>query len=679
MIKYSFGSYGLWFIFQVHGSVFPKAMLWALPDACACIGLNFLWEYLGWRPDIGGSIFTALWGSSTFVIGFLIVFRSQIAYSRYWEGSTLLQNVRGAWLNAVSNLLAFCSRKPEKSAEVHSFENLLARMMSMMHCAALRTVSECSEEFELLNMEGVEIRSIEYLAEADDKCEVILHWIQKLIVTNLDAGVIEIAPPIVSRVFQELSNGIIDVQGTKKIAEVPFPFPYAQSISILLIIHFLATPVMTSVLMTEPTAAFFTTLASSFCLWAVNYIAAEIENPFGDDPNDLPLKEYQDRFNTGLMGLVNPAFKEIPTLDVSRMKDLSDKSTSTNKMRATVSEGMCRSRTLPPDILHLGHRHTMQSQPSAVRTTVLAQAPPEVVLEVKENYARESGRFQLISEAALQVKEEERILEQSPPAALAPPAKQPEEPMIEPSPIRHSERKMDVGNAPPSQRSHSEHAAGSSQTYREHDAERALRRKARGQARSEDVRMERAKSPTGWIALPIWGRNTHPADVCMPDCPIMTRLPGSRGSSASRRRPSSASSIASQLEDYGREKLAHMFGGRKLKDSSKGQQYHGTSSGFEDDLANQLAMQPQDALRSVAKRHGGSREREREPGRGRSGECPSPPGTMPPFPRSMYRRDNAGEISSQASFATQDSRPMAPQGSRPMPPAPRSPPPGLGF
>lgn len=52
----------------------------------------------------------------TFILGFLVVFRARLSYSRYWEGITLVEQACGVWLNGCSNLFAFCSTAPEKQA-----------------------------------------------------------------------------------------------------------------------------------------------------------------------------------------------------------------------------------------------------------------------------------------------------------------------------------------------------------------------------------------------------------------------------------------------------------------------------------------------------------------------------------------------------------------------------------
>jgi predicted membrane chloride channel (bestrophin family) len=45
--------------------------------------------------------------------------------------------------------------------------------------------------------------------------------------------------------------------------------------------------------------------SASALFWSINYIAAEIEMPFGEDANDLPIAQLQEGFNTSLRMLID--------------------------------------------------------------------------------------------------------------------------------------------------------------------------------------------------------------------------------------------------------------------------------------------------------------------------------------------------------------------------------------
>mmetsp|Transcript_70643 Transcript_70643/g.169290 ORF Transcript_70643/g.169290 Transcript_70643/m.169290 type:complete len:539 (-) Transcript_70643:215-1831(-) len=310
MINYSTGTWGLAFMLQLRGSVFPKAVVWALPAAICAIFWNvYLRRSQGDSTfdDNNGSFAITMLNSYNTVLAFLLVFRSQLAYSRWWEGGALLQQLRGEWFNAYSSLLAFCTVAEEKKDHVDAFQQTLVKLMSMLYGFALQQVSSMSnKDFEIFDTDGLDPQSLEFLRGSSDRCEIVLQWIQRHVVINSTNGVLPIAPPILSRVFQEYSRGIVNLNNARKIKEFPFPFPWPQMITALLIIQFIVTPLLAGMGIKSWQLAASVTFLSTFASFGIHYIAQELENPYGDDANDLPLREMQRDMNRSLRRLLEP-------------------------------------------------------------------------------------------------------------------------------------------------------------------------------------------------------------------------------------------------------------------------------------------------------------------------------------------------------------------------------------
>lgn len=322
MIHYQTGTWGIAFIWRFHGSVFPRGVAWAIPAAVLSASIcPFVeeWRVSDWKPSEdqlkNGML---IWSGYNFVLGFLLVFRTQQAYSRFWEGSTLLQEVRGEWFNAVSSLVAFSTRQQAKQTEVREFQHLLVRLMSMLYCTALQLVHREADEttpvcFEIIDPEGISPDALQFLDEVGEQADVLLQWIQRLIVECMENGVLPVPPPVLSRAFQELSRGVVHLHNARKIADIPFPFPYAQMLTVLLIIHWIITPVFASLLIEKPVGAFVFSFIAVFAYWSIQYIAAEIEHPFGNDENDLPLLEHMEDMNASLSTLLDPRAQNPPS------------------------------------------------------------------------------------------------------------------------------------------------------------------------------------------------------------------------------------------------------------------------------------------------------------------------------------------------------------------------------
>eukprot|EP00930_Biecheleria_cincta_P100679 TRINITY_DN92291_c0_g1_i1.p1 TRINITY_DN92291_c0_g1~~TRINITY_DN92291_c0_g1_i1.p1 ORF type:complete len:520 (-),score=73.27 TRINITY_DN92291_c0_g1_i1:102-1661(-) len=317
-------------LFRCDGSVFIKALYWSIPNTIFAGSLALaLWFFDSQlhaldKNEISRQIpgVNILWSGYTFVLGFLIVFRNNQAYTRFWEGASLIQQVRGEWFNACSSLFAFCTNDAEKSADVHRFQHLLVRLFSLLYCEALQQCCDLSDSsFDILDPTGIDHESLSILPKANDRCEVLIQWLQRLIIDADTNKTIHVAPPILSRAFQELSRGSVKLNEARKIAEIPFPFPYEQMITWMMLIHWVITPVIA--ILTISTWWFAVTMCFLVTtgFWSLIYIATELDQPFGDDANDLPVKAMQADFNRSLLALLDIHVQSPPRFSMEAVKE----------------------------------------------------------------------------------------------------------------------------------------------------------------------------------------------------------------------------------------------------------------------------------------------------------------------------------------------------------------------
>jgi len=117
-----------------------------------------------------------------------------------------------------------------------------------------------------------------------------------------------------------LGNGIVNLNNARKITDFPIPFPLAQMVTFMLMIHWCTTTVFCAASVEHGFFAAFLAFIVVFSFWSINYIAVELEMPFGDDPNDLPLKSMQEDYNQSLLGLLHPR-SLFPPVDNTRLCD----------------------------------------------------------------------------------------------------------------------------------------------------------------------------------------------------------------------------------------------------------------------------------------------------------------------------------------------------------------------
>jgi len=305
------------------GSVAPHALKWAIPASVLTLLYRLVLHWVGiaeWSqilppPTVSE---TTAWALFTSVLGFLVVFRAQLAYHRYWQGVQLVEQACSVWLNGCSNLVAFCSGDTSKQAEVKNFQFLLSRLMSLLLCLSMCDISGLQNEaFPCLDLEGIDRGSLAYLDKvnsANSQQKVVLQWMQRLVVENSRTGVIDIAPPILSRVFQEFSIGIVHFVNANKLTTVPFPFPFAQMVWMMIcFFSIFPVPAVCALYLPVHKSVFYTFLCV-FVFWSIHFIAVEIEMPFGEDPNDLPIGKINDDFNRALTKLLEKQAQTTPKL-----------------------------------------------------------------------------------------------------------------------------------------------------------------------------------------------------------------------------------------------------------------------------------------------------------------------------------------------------------------------------
>lgn len=173
-----------------------------------------------------------------------------------------------------------------KSSSLATLRSSATMMVNNAWFADFRVVSQPSPE------------EYQQLQQTKDRVGAVSYWIVHDM-AQISEDVI-IAPPIQSRMYQELSNGMLGFNNSLKIADVPFPFPYAQLLTWIMILFSCLIPfyvvVFTRSMIMSPIAAFIAFAG----MWCINEVAIELENPFGADDNDISCWDFHERFLEGL-------------------------------------------------------------------------------------------------------------------------------------------------------------------------------------------------------------------------------------------------------------------------------------------------------------------------------------------------------------------------------------------
>jgi len=153
---------------------------------------------------------------------------------------------------------------------------------------------------------------VELLEEAADRVNVVMFWVTRALAEI--SPDLQIAPPIQSRMYQEISNGMLGFNNAVKIADVPFPFQFAQLFNLLVLSFSCFIPIYAAVstesLILSPLIAF----VSFEAIFVINKVAMELETPFGTAVNDISVKDFHARFLESALDLTSGLLDEAESM-----------------------------------------------------------------------------------------------------------------------------------------------------------------------------------------------------------------------------------------------------------------------------------------------------------------------------------------------------------------------------
>lgn len=154
---------------------------------------------------------------------------------------------------------------------------------------------------------GVSKNEIKFLQKArgpSAKVTLAWHWLSEFIIREHLAGSLgKVGPPIISRLIQFLSDGMIYYNHARKTMFIPFPFPHAQISGFFMIVIMIAVPILMDEYSNNIYLGSVLTFLTVASIAGIHEVARELENPFRNAPNEIPLCTLQALFNEALITL----------------------------------------------------------------------------------------------------------------------------------------------------------------------------------------------------------------------------------------------------------------------------------------------------------------------------------------------------------------------------------------
>lgn len=265
-------------IFSIHKAdtlwkLFPQLVFICLYTSVFAYLVLGYWR-IGETSDLRNlSVLHSLLG---FVISLLLVFRTNTAYDRWWEG-------RKQWGNLINASRNFAFKLGSLLGDVHGEERMYFQKMIGNYCVALKNhlrKTNFHHEYE-----HIETFPIQRIGEDTHVPNHLMALIQgKVYELNRKGFLLAEHLILLDKELQQFTN----ICGAcERIKNSPIPYSYSSFLKKFIVIYCFSLPIgyvfSLHYLIIPASVLVFYVLAS------LEVIAEEIEDPFGTDANDLPL------------------------------------------------------------------------------------------------------------------------------------------------------------------------------------------------------------------------------------------------------------------------------------------------------------------------------------------------------------------------------------------------------
>lgn len=231
----------------------------------------FVYDYFGLESNLHSGIFSLL----GIILSILLVFRTNTAYDRWWEG----RKQWGALVNHCRNYAVMVEGLlPATDKDTRRF--FAANIANF--CIALRDhLRDGAKTANLMMLSAEEVAELE---PKKHKPNHISLWLFKKMTAMQKAEVLSEADAINMKVHH---SALLDILGAcERIRKTPIPFSYAVHIKLFITTYGIMLPY--GMIADFGYHTIFLVMFIFFAMLGLELMAEEVEEPFGVDCNDLP-------------------------------------------------------------------------------------------------------------------------------------------------------------------------------------------------------------------------------------------------------------------------------------------------------------------------------------------------------------------------------------------------------
>ena len=272
------------FIFR-QGGKHVEGMWWSMLFMALCTaGLIFLNEETEWlHMEISTAFHTVI----GLVLGLLLVFRTNSAYDRWWEGRKQLGGLVNTTRNLAIKIQTYVSQEDYKDKEL---------LLNLIYAFAYTLKEHLREEEFNLIIAEIPTEVVNDFKKVDHKPNYLLGQIAKHLIAIHKQGLINGEQLII---LEKEANTLINILGAcERIKNTPIPMAYALHLKRVLLIYSLTLPF--GFVGQLHWFAIPVVLIVFYTMVGIELIGEEIEDPFGLDDNDLPVDELCDKIKANI-------------------------------------------------------------------------------------------------------------------------------------------------------------------------------------------------------------------------------------------------------------------------------------------------------------------------------------------------------------------------------------------
>ncbi len=279
---------------RLRGSVIPSVLPRVIICGIFAEGIFILEKAT--QKDLSPEILSTVGFVLNLVLSLLLVFRTNTAYERFWEG-------RKAWGTLV-NTTRNCARTIWIAVQEKEEGDRQGKIASLKLLVAYALCVKLHLRHSPINHELKSFLSpplFDKLQSMNNPALEVAFWLGNYAQKQYDRGCLNVY--LLNLIHEQISI-LVDVLGIcERIQKTPIPIAYSIHLKQILLVYCIFLPFQL-----VDAFAWLTGFASTmmtFVLLGIEEIAEEIEDPFGTDPNDLPLDQICQNIDRNLEDLIS--------------------------------------------------------------------------------------------------------------------------------------------------------------------------------------------------------------------------------------------------------------------------------------------------------------------------------------------------------------------------------------